>query len=136
MAMAYRSMLKENNHPKIGNSAKELGVRVPDDIPQSGQGNVVPQTGGMSVSRHWKDLPSHRIPRRLRALAPDAVGSNDVFCWRFGDSGFKSSQFATNLRLNVTTTTHGNVEPEMEMHLTSYRQALADTQAGWRVDEN
>jgi hypothetical protein len=74
----YRAMLPDGGYPKVGRSASTLGVRVPVDIEPDGTGNVHPGPHGMSVAPSLRDLPVHRVPKRLRHLREGANG----FRWR------------------------------------------------------
>jgi hypothetical protein len=128
-------MFKDAERPRVGQSAGDLGVRVPNDIQTLGTGNVLPGTGGMSVAPGWRKLPPHRIPARLQAIAPEACGNTKTYCWRFGEGDFASGRFAAELDLRLTSAAHGNVEPAAPMGLAAFEAALAMTRDGWRVDE-
>lgn len=82
MPQIDRAMTREGNKPKLGSTARTLGVRVPPacfhDIPVDPDGTVAPRTGGMSVAPAWRALPLHRIPRRLRHLVPWAAGNDNT----------------------------------------------------------
>lgn len=122
--------------PRIGDDARSLGVRVGStkpDIPVSDTGTVSPGSGGMSVSPSKQTIPGHRIPKRLSSLYPDARGSNGDICWRYGDGPFSTGPFAAGLvmRLDDEIPNHGLVEPDREMPLGDYRQAIESTQPGW-----
>lgn len=137
MPLVYRSMLPEVDAsvPAIGSTANHLGVRVPGDISPA-ENSVSAGTGGMSVAPAWRRLPSHRIPKRLYAQAPDATGSDKCRCWRMGDGPFEPGAFATALNLRVDSSRHGLVEPNATMTLESYQAALSATQGSWVVDES
>ena len=52
--------------PRVGPSARTLGVRVPADIAPDADGYVNPGTGGMSVApESVLNLPNHRRPRAM-----------------------------------------------------------------------
>src|SRR5262245_5119252 len=91
-------MTREGDHPKIGPTARALGVRVPRDIPVA-DGLVSPGTGGMSVAPSWRELPPWRIPRRLNHLAPGAAGNDTDACWRMGEGPFEAGVVADRLVL-------------------------------------
>jgi hypothetical protein len=133
MPLIYRAMTREGDRPKLGPTARTLGVR-PRDIPVV-DGSVAPGTGGMSVAPSWRDLPSHRIPRRLARLAPDAAGSNDDACWRTGEGPFGPGPVAEGLALRPDKPTHGLVEPSEAMSFESYQAFLEATRDEWRIDE-
>ncbi len=135
-------MLADGDKPKIGDTATTLGVRVPPnpkpDIPVDDRGMVRPNTEGMSVSPAISWLPPHRIPRRLRTTYPEAKGSNNLVCWRMGEGPFEAGPLAADLFLRldpVRPTEHAFVEPDREMALTAYRNALSATQEQWVRDE-
>jgi hypothetical protein len=135
MPLIYRSMTRDGDHPKVGATAKTLGVRVPGDLP-SDDGQVSPGTGGMSVAPSWRDLPPHRIPRRLLHLAPDAAGSDADACWRMGVGPFEAGAVAEGLSLRPDRPDHGLVEPSERMTLERYQAALAATRDLWQIDED
>lgn len=139
MPQIHRAMTREGNKPKLGSTARTLGVRVPPacfhDIPVDPDGTVAPRTSGMSVAPAWRALPLHRIPRRLRHLVPWAAGNDNDACWRMGDGPFEDSPVTAGLLLRVEPSTHGLVEPVQRVSLSQYQAALADTRDHWVVDE-
>jgi hypothetical protein len=120
--------------PAVEDSAKGLGVR-PNDIAPDAAGLVSPGTGGLSVAPRWRDLPSHRVPERLRDKMPKAKGSNAMACFVFGDGRFADGPLAEGLALRVDKPTHGVAEPSRKMSAGDYRSALAATRDGWTIDE-
>jgi len=136
MARIFRAMTVDNGRPMVGPSPRALGVRVPDDIAFDKDEMVRPATGGMSVAPTWRQLPSHRIPRRLRLNgAPDARGKDEDACWRMGDGAFVSGALIGQSRLAVDRPSHGVVEPFAVMTHTMCVQELVGTQSIWVVDE-
>ncbi len=139
MARVYRCMISTPEGPRIGRDAKSLGVRVPDtnsgksncDVALNEHGQVSPGEGGMSVAPTVTALPEHRIPRRLRHLAPRATGNNDLAVWRFGEGEWLDGDFAPVLKLRTDSPKHGVIEPEYVMTLQKYEDALAATQQFW-----
>jgi hypothetical protein len=133
-------MTVDGDRPRVADTARGLGVRVGGgtntDIPVDPHGNVSPNTGGMSVAPNWRDLPIHRIPRRLKHIISSATGSNEDACWRMGDGPFIEDRVAEGLILRPDRATHGNVEPSELMSLIHYRGLLALTQQNWNVDES
>jgi hypothetical protein len=128
--------------PKVGASAKTLGVRVsPDskpDLPVDGEGCVLPATGGMSVAPSWRQLPPWRIPKRLQAVAGEAIGSDALICWRIGEGAFVRGPVADKLVLcpdEGEAPVHGVVEPSTRMALDQYQGALFATREQWVRDE-
>jgi hypothetical protein len=137
MPKIFRVMAAEGNVPMIGQAATTLGVRVPRDIASDAAGRVYPETGGMSVSPSLADLPPHRIPKRLRHLAPDAAGKNAHFVWSMGEGAFTSGPVDVGLQLrpDPKNRSHGLVEPDGIMLLENYLRAIHATQPKWSVDE-
>ena len=137
MPKVYRVMRREGDFPAIGESAATLGVRIPQDIQPDEGGKVAPGVGGMSVSPSLADLPFFLVPKRLAALHPSARGSNANFVWSYGEGAFVASYFAASLLLRPDPTHlgHGFVEPERQMILEEYQDALVATRQGWRVAE-
>ncbi|GAB4453841.1 MAG: hypothetical protein OHK0029_07440 [Armatimonadaceae bacterium] len=108
------------------------------DILPDEQGIVYPDSGGMSVFPSLHTLPPHRIPKRLRHLAPEARGSDTFSVWSMDEGAFTDGKLTEKLALRPDPTApaeHGFVEPGTEMALIEYRQALAETRSLWKVDE-
>lgn len=135
MPLIYRAMTRDGEKPRIGPSARTLGVRPSVDITPDENGLVIPQTGGMSVAPSWRELPSHRIPLRLQPIAHDAVGSDDDACWCMGSGEFVDSPVTNSLDLRREKSDHGLVEPSRTMELHDFQAALAGTRDLWRIDE-
>jgi hypothetical protein len=95
----------------IGDRKLMLGVRVgkppQGDVLPSNSGMVNPGTGGMSVGRHWKELPHFLIPPRLGHLVPvdakrrAATGNDAARCWRIGDGVFANANVSSELSLRL-----------------------------------
>lgn len=135
MVKVYRVMRPDGDAPMVGDGSRLLGVRVPQDIAPSESGNVRPNEGGMSVSRSIRELPAHRIPRRLEDRIYGAAGKDVDFVWSRGEGAFENGPFAPRLVFRLDSPSHGLVEPAEEMTLADYRSALAATRAEWVVDE-
>ena len=135
MPLVYRAMTCEGDQPKLGPSARTLGVRPDIDITLDEKGFVQPRTGGMSVAPSWRDLPPHRIPLRLRPIACDACGSDLDACWRMGSGAFVDSSLNESLNLRSDQSDHGLVEPSRTMGMTEFQSALAATRDQWEIDE-
>lgn len=140
MPLVFRSMIvAPDDKPLVENSARGLGVRVgtqpTDDLATNHNGNVQPESGGMSVAKSWRDLELHRIPKRLRHLVPMAAGSNRDRCWRMGQGEFASGPITNDLQLRRDRLTHGFIEPAREVPLNEYLAALAATRDQWVIDE-
>jgi len=140
----YRSMLVDDGMPKTGASGKMLGVRVPPlpgkarpDVTPDEHEVVQPKTGGMSVQRNWRDLPTHLIPKRLNSVVTDAAGRNDLHCWVLGVGAFIDGAISDSLTMRVDNQTegHGLVEPIQPMRIDRFQDELAATRPHWRIDE-
>lgn len=139
MPRVFRSMVRDGNRPLIAASRDALGV-VPGAPPggdiQVEAGMVQPKSGGLSVTRSWKDLPPSRIPKRLRHLMPDARGSKKFCCWQLGEGEFAAGKVDDNLVLRVDSPTHGLIEPSHEMTIEELQHAIAATREKWSlIDE-
>lgn len=128
-------MLPDGAYPKLGRSATTLGVRVGEDIAPDGNGDVHPGPHGMSVAPSLRDLPVHRVPKRLRHLREGASGSDNSRVWRHGEGRFEVSIVAPHLVLQPDRSDHGIVAPESVMPLAQYEDAIAQTRSGWVIDE-
>lgn len=136
MPLVFRVMKKgDDNLPTVEQSAKGLGVRAGVDIDVDGNGNVVLNGKGMSVSPNWRVVSVLRIPRRLRYKVPGARGSNNTFCFRTGDGPFQREAFAAGLELAPDSATHGCIAPTQVVLLGDFENALAATRPTWQVDE-
>ena len=132
-------MLADGNVPRVGNDAVSLGVRCEDgsghaDIEVFEGGVVRPGIRGMSVVPSLERLPRHRVPRTLKSVLEGARGRVDLICWRMGEGSFVESPVASGLFLVLDPqrpTEHGLIVPTVEMLLSLYRAALAETQAQW-----
>ncbi len=135
MPLIYRAMTRDGEKPRIGPSARTLGVRPSVDITPDENGLVMPQTGGMSVAPSWRELPPHRIPLRLQPIAHDAVGRDDDACWCMGSGDFVDSPLTDSLDFRRDQSDHGIVEPSRTMELNDFQVALAATRDLWEIDE-
>jgi hypothetical protein len=144
----YRGMVDENGKPKIGRSARLLGVRLGDiDInikrmpvdsldeqgyllPESErkfQGElvdvVIVNTGGMSVSLSIEALPAPRKPAKFGGYGKDPL-------WQIDDSNITG-----DLQAVQDSSTHVSISPRVTMLLERYELALTNTQDYWeRID--
>ncbi len=131
----YRAMLPDGAYPKLGPSASTLGVRVPVDIGPDQNGDVHPGTHGMSVAPSLRDLPVHRVPKRLKHLREGAAGSDSAKVWRHGEGAFAVAPVAPHLVLQPDRADHGTVAPDAVMPLAQYEAAITETRPGWVIDE-
>jgi hypothetical protein len=145
MPLIFRAMIADaqDGKPVVAASADGLGVRLPPtpsstlepDIIPDANGMVNPGIGGMSVAPDWRKLPDHRIPERLRPLVPRARGKKkSLRIWKMGEGDFAAGPVAPNLLLRLDPDNpdiHGFVEPEQEMNVKEYQDALAATRDSW-----
>ena len=124
-----------NGYPRVGDTARRLGVRVGTDIEPDADGLVYCAESGMSVGPSVAALPSHRIPTRLMHIAPDAAGKDSDYVWSLGTGPFADGEIGVSLTLLVDEPTHGVVRPAHTMMLDDYTAALSATCQSWRVDE-
>lgn len=135
MARTYRIMKKDaDGLPNV--SPRGLGVRRGLDIDLDTQDNALVNGKGMSVAPAWRDINILRIPKRLRFKVPGANGSNNTFCFRFGEGPFQQGAFAPGLTLEPDSPTHGNIAPAKVAPIAVYEADIAATRAGWTEDVN
>ena len=141
-------MVDENGKPKIGRSARLLGVRLGDiDInikrmpvdSLDEQGYLLPEsehefqgelvdvairnTGGMSVSLSIEALPAPRKPAKFGGYGKDPL-------WQIDDSNITG-----DLQAVQDSSTHVSISPRVTMLLERYELALTNTQDYWeRID--
>ena len=140
-------MAEANGKPKVGRSARLLGVRLSVDIeveemPRDwldAQGYLMPKvdrksTGalvlvairnikGMSTSLSIESLPAFRRPTAFGGMGKDPL-------WQIEDS-----KIGNDLEAVQDSTTHVSIMPRGTMLLEKYEAALATTQNDWeRVD--
>ncbi len=139
----YRGMAEQNGKPRIGRSARLLGIRpnVDIDIEQVPSGWVneqgylkpaserkttenlaavaIKNTKGMSVSLSIEGLPAFRKP-----LAFGGTGRDPL--WWIDDS-----EITGDLEAVQDSPTHVSILPRVTMLLEKYEAALARTQNDW-----
>ena len=139
----YRGMAEENGKPKLGRSARLLGVRpgVDIDIEQMPSGCVdeggylrpkaerahtgetvavaIKNTKGMSVSLSIEGLPTFRKPVKFGGTGRDPL-------WQIDDS-----KITGDLEAVQDSPTHVSMLPSTTMLLEKYEAALARTQNDW-----
>jgi hypothetical protein len=123
----YRSMHTDPDRlAKIGESARELGVRPDRDLPVDSRGFVAPMTGAMSITADDPmNLPPHRRPARY-----DGTGRDPVFEIH-GDS------FGGSLLLRQDgRPSHDLVEPHAFCLFEDYQVALHATRPFWLLLES
>jgi hypothetical protein len=143
----YRGMAEQNDRPKIGRSARLLGVRPNIDIniqqmpvgcldeqsyllpdPQRKlHGDLVTvairDTKGMSVALSIEGLPAFRKPASFGGTGKDPL-------WQIDDS-----HITGDLQAVQDSPTHVSIMPRVTMALEKYEAALANTQKYWeKVD--
>jgi len=143
----YRGMVEQNGKPKIGRSARLLGIRpgIDIDIEQipigylNEQGYLLAEserefrvelvavairnTKGMSVSLSIESLPAFRRPSRFGGTGKDPLWQID------------KKNIIGDLQAVQDSLTHVSILPRATMSLERYEAALANTQNDWeRVD--
>lgn len=143
----YRGMAEENGKPKVGRSARLLGVRLGVDINVEGmpkdwlddQGYLRPETErkstgelvvvamrstkGMSTSLSIESLPAFRRPTVFGGMGRDPL-------WQI-----EESKISGDLEAVQDSATHVSIMPRVTMLLEKYETALASTQNDWgKVD--
>lgn len=143
----YRGMMDENSQPRIGRSARLLGVRIGIDInveqmplgylnqqgylllesERESYGEMVDvaikDTKGMSVSLSIESLPANRKPAKFGGIGKDPL-------WQIDDINING-----DLQAIQDSPTHVSILPRVTMLLEKYELALANTQKYWqRVD--
>ncbi|MBE9097250.1 hypothetical protein [Tychonema sp. LEGE 07203] len=143
----YRGMAEQNGKPKIGRSARLLGIRpgIDIDIEQIPTGYLneqgyllveserdfrgeivtvaVRNTKGMSVSLSIESLPAFRRPAKFGGTGKDPL-------WQIDDRNIMG-----DLQAVQDSPTHVSILPRVTMSLERYEAALANTQNDWeRVD--
>ena len=143
----YRGMATENGKPKIGRSARLLGVRLNIDINVEKiptgyldeQGYLLPESQrklfsdlvnvavrdikGMSVSLSIEALATFRKPSQFGGMGKDPL-------WQIDDS-----LITGDLEAVQDSPTHVSIMPRVTMALEKYETALTNTQKYWeRVD--
>jgi hypothetical protein len=140
----YRGMAEENGKPKVGRSARLLGVRLGIDIDVvemledwlDDQGYLQPEaerkatgelvvvavrsTKGMSTSLSIESLPAFRRPIAFGGMGRDPL-------WQIDDS-----QISGDLEAVQDSATHVSIMPRVTMLLEKYETALANTQNDWQ----
>jgi hypothetical protein len=140
----YRGMAEENGKPKIGRSARLLGIRpsIDIDVEQMPRGWLDEQgylrpdaernptgelvavairnTKGMSTSLSIEGLPAFRRPAKFGGTGRDPL-------WQIEDSKVNG-----DLEAVQDSATHISIMPRTTMLLEKYETALAKTQDDWR----
>jgi hypothetical protein len=138
MAQVYRSMVVQDDRPKIGSNSNELGVRVaphrtPDVTPDPSGRVFASVDQGLSVAPSIDAMYDHLIPKRLRARFPRATGRDSMRVWTMGSGPFESSPMTDDLRLAVTGPNHGVIAPGRDMLVEDFQAVLASTRENWEL---
>ncbi len=137
-------MVQENGKPKVGRSARLLGIRPGIDVDvvkmprnclddqgylrseaareSTGELVVVAMrsTRGMSTALSIESLPAFRKPAAFGGLGKDPL-------WQIEDS-----QIGGDLEAVQDSATHVSIMPRVSMLLERYEAALANTQNDWK----
>lgn len=114
MPIVFRAMHSaDDGGPLVEPSARGLGVRADYDLPVDENGNVEPESGGLTVRPTMK-----AIPRQYR---------KDRFTvWKLDTDALPEA-----LRHVEDNPKHGSVEPAWAMSFDDYEAAIADTRSDW-----
>jgi hypothetical protein len=129
--MYFRAMTPDADRlPTVGETARKLGVRVPQDVTPDESGMVLPRSGGMSVAPDsmW-NLPNHRRPR---GLGRGSTGPAQDVVYSLVPASLDSRGLTARLDA-VTPQLHVVIEPTNQMLLAAFRAALTDTRPDWRI---
>lgn len=137
-------MAEENGRPKLGRSARLLGVRLGVDVDiekipsdwlddqgylrveaeRKSTGDLVTvvlrNTKGMSTSLSIESLPTFRRPTAFGEMGRDPL-------WQIEDY-----QISGDLEAVQDSATHVSIMPRVTMLLEKYETALANTQNDWK----
>ena len=125
METLYRGMIEDaDGGPRVGASARTLGMRPRIDVPGDASDLIDPGVGGMSASLGDPMLlPIHRRPPEFEGTGADAVFSIEVLelgpdlRWREDPDGPSG---------------HGFVEPVRTMPFKDVQESIWATRARWR----
>jgi hypothetical protein len=121
-------MTEHNRKPKIGNSARLLGVRIPPDpkpdITPDAKGNVHPPTTKVSQGMSTAPSPDLLPPFRKPAAFGGTVTSANFKLWLI-----EASDLGPDLEILQDSSTHIAVGPARTMTLAEFQPALAATQS-------
>jgi hypothetical protein len=108
--------------PRIGQTARELGVRPDLDIPVDPKGHVNPLTGGMSITADDPmNLPPHRRP-----VAYNGIGRDPVFT-------IEGERLTTFHSLRQDGMYHFLVEPKYPCPFHDFQAAIHLTRPHWLI---
>lgn len=125
----FRTMTPDEvGRPRLGNTSRTLGVRVPQDIVPDGDGYVQPGAGGLSVAPDsmW-NLPHHRRPRSLGrgSTGPGVDRVYSVTSPRLSDCSLQVRPDP------IAQDIHAFVEPSERTLLEDFRRCLERTKPYW-----
>jgi len=127
----YRGMQEEKGLPKIGDSPKKLGVRLPPnpkaDIQPDANGFVYPpsatSSGGMSCAPRIQKLPAHRRP---------VAWNGTVMAVSFKVWGIDEDDLGPDLLAFRDSPNHITIGPARKMPIQQFQAALEATQSKWK----
>ncbi len=131
MRYVRRMTSEADGWPRIADSARGLGIRVPTDIEPDERGVVAPGTGGLSIaSGSMWNLPHHRRPRRL---ARGSAGPD-------GDRVYAIDETTIHEPLAVkpdprAPQIHSFIEPAHPILSDAYTSRIRATRTSWMVVE-
>ncbi|MDB9343305.1 hypothetical protein PN456_04230 [Nodularia spumigena CS-586/05] len=118
-ALLYRGMIESSGKPKIGSTARELGVR-DSDVKLDQDKKVIPGTGMSTAKGSPENLPKHR-----RSSSWGGTGKDRV--WEIEENAMNGKLKANHdggNHVSITTATQ-------DMSLKEFQQQLAATQPNW-----
>ena len=108
--------------PRLGSTARDLGVRLTDDITVTADGSVLPNAGGMSVNDSIGAIPAFR--------RPPAFEGTDKHISVFS---IDAEAFGDDLKVVPDRIGHNTVQPRHPMPLETYLALLQNTRTQWKA---
>jgi hypothetical protein len=82
-------------------------------------------------------MPPFLIPRRLAPIkVREARGNAQLAIFRLAEITFANGDIGDSLRLRVTSSDHGSIEPSGVTTLLQFQSDLAATRDEWAIDED
>ena len=121
-------MKQDPDHlPKLGRSARTLGVRVEgsyQDVQLDGEGQVIPGKGGMSVT---VDDPSKMPPARRPRWINNGRSEDPLLYIEY-------HRIQAPLTVRIDRDAHAMIEPTELRLLTDYEKDIASTRPHWVLE--
>jgi hypothetical protein len=120
-ALLYRGMTESGGEPKIGNTARDLGVR-DTDVELNPQGKVVPGKGMSTVKGSPNNLVEHRRPPSWGGTGKDPV-------WEIDENNINGKLAANHDGENHVSITVAVAQQNMSLE--EFRAELITTKPNW-----